>query len=32
LKMDKDDILLPYSSETHQGREELWEVINQSFK
>jgi GTP-binding protein len=31
LHIDQDDILLPYSSETHQGREELWEIINQSF-
>lgn len=31
LNIDQDDILLPYSSETHEGREELWEIINQSF-
>jgi GTP-binding protein len=31
LNIDKNDIFLPYSSETHQGREELWEIINQSF-
>ena len=31
LNIDQDDILLPYSSETHQGREELWEIIEQSF-
>lgn len=27
LEMDEDDILIPYSSETHAGREELWEVM-----
>ncbi len=27
LEMDKDDVLIPYSSETHAGREELWEVM-----
>lgn len=27
LEMDGSDILIPYSSETHAGREELWEVI-----
>jgi GTP-binding protein len=32
LNIDKNDIFLPYSSETHQGREELWEIIEQSFK
>ena len=31
LEMEPQDVLLPYSSETHQGREELWEVITQSF-
>lgn len=27
LAMDESDILLPYSSETHVGREELWEIM-----
>lgn len=27
LGIDSEDILIPYSSETHAGREELWEVI-----
>lgn len=27
LELDEDDILIPYSSETHAGREELWEVM-----
>jgi GTP-binding protein len=27
LGLDADDILIPYSSETHAGREELWEVM-----
>lgn len=27
LGMDSSDILIPYSSETHAGREELWEVM-----
>lgn len=31
LNLDSNDILVPYSSETHQGREELWEIITQSF-
>lgn len=31
LEMDREDVLLPYSSETHQGREELWEVITSAF-
>lgn len=31
LNLDENDILVPYSSETHQGREELWEIINNSF-
>ncbi|HYE12716.1 MAG TPA: ribosome biogenesis GTP-binding protein YihA/YsxC [Patescibacteria group bacterium] len=31
LNLDENDKLIPYSSETHQSREELWEIINQSF-
>lgn len=27
LELDNSDILIPYSSETHAGREELWEVM-----
>ncbi|HYE11734.1 MAG TPA: YihA family ribosome biogenesis GTP-binding protein, partial [Patescibacteria group bacterium] len=27
LEMDENGILIPYSSETHAGREELWEVM-----
>ncbi len=27
LMLDNDDILLPYSSETHQGREQLWDIL-----
>jgi len=27
LGIDENDILMPYSSETHAGREELWKVI-----
>jgi GTP-binding protein len=27
LEIDKDGILIPYSSETHAGRDELWEVM-----
>lgn len=27
LEMDEKDILIPYSSENHSGREELWEEI-----
>lgn len=27
LRLDAGDILLPYSSETHVGREELWEAM-----
>ncbi|MDF2532380.1 MAG: GTP-binding protein [Clostridia bacterium] len=32
LNLDENDKLIPYSSETHQSREELWEIINQSFQ
>lgn len=31
LQLDSSDILLPYSSETHQNREELWDLIIKSF-
>ncbi len=31
LELDPDDILIPYSSATHQNREELWDLIVQSF-
>ncbi len=31
LELDPDDILIPYSSSTHQNREELWDLIVQSF-
>ncbi|OGO77611.1 MAG: YihA family ribosome biogenesis GTP-binding protein [Clostridiales bacterium GWB2_37_7] len=31
LNLDEKDLLLPYSSETHQGREELWDIITNSF-
>jgi len=31
LNLDQNDVLLPYSSETHHGREELWDIILQSF-
>ncbi|MFZ5353204.1 MAG: ribosome biogenesis GTP-binding protein YihA/YsxC [Bacillota bacterium] len=27
LELDSKDILIPYSSETHQGRDELWEIL-----
>ena len=27
LGINQNDILIPYSSETHAGREELWEVL-----
>lgn len=30
LGIDKEDILVPYSSETHQGRDELWEVLTRN--
>ena len=29
LEMDKDDILIPFSAETKQGREEIWALIEQ---
>ncbi len=28
LGMEKDEILIPFSAETKQGRDEIWEVIN----
>jgi GTP-binding protein len=31
LDLGPEDILLPYSSETHQNRDELWDLIIQSF-
>ena len=31
LGTDEKDILIPYSSENHNGREELWEEIMRSF-
>jgi GTP-binding protein len=31
LNLDQSDVLVPYSSETHQGREELWDIIIKSF-
>ncbi|MDF2839608.1 MAG: GTP-binding protein [Clostridia bacterium] len=31
LNLDESDVLVAYSSETHQGREELWDIINKSF-
>jgi GTP-binding protein len=27
LSMSPEDVLIPFSSETKQGREELWEII-----
>ena len=27
LNLDKDDVLIPFSSETKDGRDELWSVI-----
>ena len=27
LGMEKEDILIPFSAETKQGREEIWELI-----
>ena len=27
LEIDENDILIPYSSENHAGREELWEIM-----
>ena len=27
LGMDKDGILIPFSAETKQGREEIWDLI-----
>lgn len=27
LGMEKEDLLIPFSAETKQGREELWELI-----
>lgn len=30
LGLDENDVLIPYSSETHAGRDELWEVMTGS--
>ena len=30
LGMEKEDILIPFSAETKQGREEIWELIEQA--
>lgn len=30
LEMEKEDILIPFSAETKQGREEIWELIEQA--
>ena len=30
LGMRPDDVLIPFSSETKQGRDELWKVIDQA--
>ncbi len=30
LQLEKEDILLPYSSETRAGREELWDIIEEA--
>lgn len=30
LGMEKDDLLIPFSAETKQGREELWQLIDTS--
>ena len=30
LRMEKEDILIPFSAETKQGREEIWELIEQA--
>ena len=27
LGMEKEDVLIPFSAETKQGREEIWELI-----
>ncbi|HYE84412.1 MAG TPA: ribosome biogenesis GTP-binding protein YihA/YsxC [Clostridia bacterium] len=27
LRLDENDVFIPYSSETHAGREELWEIM-----
>ncbi len=32
LNLDKEDILIPFSSETKSGRDELWEVIEKSIE
>lgn len=30
LKMDSNDILIPFSAETKQGRDEIWDLINRN--
>lgn len=30
LEMEKEDILIPFSAETKQGREEIWELIEKT--
>ena len=32
LQIDDDDVLIPYSSETHQGRDLLWEVLTKDME
>lgn len=32
LGMEKDDILIPFSAETKQGRDEIWELIEGMYK
>ena len=32
LGMEKEDILIPFSAETKQGREEIWELIEGMYK
>ncbi|KXG76492.1 ribosome biogenesis GTP-binding protein YihA/YsxC [Thermotalea metallivorans] len=32
LEMDEEDLLIPISSETREGKEELWEVIGEIFR
>ena len=30
LRMKADDVLIPFSAETKQGREEIWELIERA--
>ena len=32
LGMEKEDILIPFSAETKQGRDEIWELIEGMYK